>query len=159
MAVCVYNLNFDDAYRMSSAIFLGQVVETKKKTVNTTHHGEFEYWDAKFKVSKSWKLIDKQYVWVDVGTKKLECGQIEEGKTYLIFAYQSSKDLEVLSRSMSINDEFAEADLQLLGIKTLPLDQGEFYDYNSLYLDVSIALSITLVCAIFVWLWVRKQKV
>lgn len=150
---CDHLQTFDDAYEKSSSIFLGEVVETKKTIFDTTHHGNSEKWDVKFKVLKSWRMVDRKYVWIETSGKNLRCESIEIGKTYLVYANQLTTKLFVHpdSRTMQIENNVAVNDLQKLGNNTLILKEGEFKDYTVQIYGFSLLFLVMLAFIIFVY--------
>lgn len=158
MMECDYTQTFNEAYEKSSAIFLGEAIETKKTIIDTTHHGEKENWEVKFKILKSWRLVDKNYVWVETSGKNLKCGSIEIGNVYLIYANQLTAKLFIHpdSRTMPIENNIANSDLQKLGSATLSLKGGEFEDYRTQIYGFSILFLIIL--AILIFFYCKKGK-
>ena len=138
MNQCALGVNADEAIASSPAIFLGQVVELRTKvnstpglTLRGSGSGSSEEL-AKFKVLKSWKLVDKEYVWLKSQGFRLRCGRLEDGKIYLVYADELSGEMYINpdSRTMSADEEAEISDVAKLGPSVLILSKGEFHDYS-----------------------------
>lgn len=151
---------FKEAFNKSSAIFLGEVVEIKPEIIDTTHQGKETFWDAKFKVLKSWRLVNKEYVWIDLPGRNTQCQKILKGNKYLVFAQEyTDKDLYIEQNSRLINskDGLIKTDLQKLSkTETLKLESGTFEFYKNPMFDIAIALFIILIVASFLYFWIKK---
>ena len=156
---CNRNFNYKEAHDASASIFLGKVIEVKPVLIDTSHHGEKKYWDAKFKVLKSWKQIDKEFVWIELANKKTLCNEIKEGEVYLVFANNHENShlfIESNTRLLHINNELTEKNLTKLGNNTIKLEKGNFTPNENTFFDLSIALSISLCTFLFIFLLIKK---
>jgi len=156
---CDHSQTFNEASNKSSAIFFGEAVEMKEYEIDTTHHGKSQNWIVKFKVLKSWRLVDREYVWIETSGKNLRCGGIEAGKTYLVYANQIASSLFIHpdSRTMSLDDDLANEDLQKLGETSLTLKEGEFRDDRIQIYGLTVSLLLLLVCVIFARHFIKKR--
>jgi hypothetical protein len=159
--LCDYGKTYEIAYSESSAVFLGELQEIKPDVINTTHQGKKEYLNAKFKVFGSWKLVDKEYVWINLPGKKSVCAEFEEGKIYLVFANRLGDDLfiDVNSRSSLANSDFAINDLHRLGETKLIVKAGEYsFPRNPSY-DIAIAFFIVVICVLLIYRFLKKKSI
>ncbi len=161
MSDCIYQYTANEVFKYSDAIFLGQAVEQKKEIVTARFGERKTYWNTKFKVINSWKLINTEYVWVSTG-KNFECSKIETGEKYLVYGRNVEhlsdipiSPLQVISETD--NSKF-NSEVKSLGNKTITLSKGEFYDYTTQvkYLSISFLIFLLIISAVF--LWIRKTK-
>lgn len=128
---CEHRQTLERAIDSSQAIFLGEFVDERREIIETTHHGPSENWIVQFRVIKSWRLVDREYVWVSTSGKNLECGRLEKGKQYLVFANKSSKGLHLHPESRSHLAESvgqSSPDLTRMPGVTIAVSPGEYSD-------------------------------
>jgi len=152
---------FNEAYENSSAIFSGEVVEIKQSAIDTSHHGKSTRQDVKFKVLKSWRSVNNQFVWVETSAGNLRCGGIEFGKIYLIYANESNSKLFIHpnSRTMLIENNFAAEDLKKLGNSSLYLKDGEFGNQSIGFYGLLVLIPLIVALVFFVYLGKRVKQI
>lgn len=129
---CNHVQDFESAVNTSSAIFIGEAVEERMEIVQTTHHGEGQSWDVKFKLVKSWMSGRRDDVWVQTSNKVLHCGEIEIGRSYLVYAVNTTNGLFIhpSSRTSKIGFDSAISDIKLLDTGMIQLNSEKSSDLN-----------------------------
>lgn len=162
---CSFPSNVRDARANSSAVFLGKAIETKTTSASTPHltlrgagEGATESL-VKFQVLRSWKLIDKEYVWIKTLDRALSCGRLEQGETYLVYATELNGSIYIqpTSRTMPAEQDVARADIASLGNEYLKLNDGEFVDHSITLIGFLIVFLIVSLAAAFFTYWLRKS--
>jgi hypothetical protein len=154
-----------EAISSSSAIFLGQVIEIKTKVNSTpglslrgSGSGSIDE-EVKFSVLRSWKLVDKEYVWVKSQGFQIHCGTLEQGQTYLVYANELTGTLYINphSRTMRADEAGESIDVGILGPGSVILSQGEFHDNFIQYAGIGIVVVIVIVFVLLIrMIYLRK---
>lgn len=155
--VCVYEQSFDDAVEQSRAIFIGKAIEEEQIPLSSKGGTDLSYRNVKFDVERSWKLIDRRYVWVRIpGSRPDGCGYIEIGSSYLIYANQTNEVVFISPQSRTMPAAVASDDLARLGNAHLYISGGTFRTYGPLVWIILALLAIPLL--IFAFYKIYKQK-
>ena len=156
---CYFQQSFDSAFENSQAVFLGNAIEEKSTSLSMKGGGDLSYKEVKFEVEKSWKLINKQFVWVRIPARRSDnCGYIGINLKYLVYANQTNDILFIspASRTMSMSE--AKQDLENLGEEKLEIFAGEFRVLSFQIWAILIAVGVLLVSGVFLYL-VSKRSI
>lgn len=120
----------DEAYRFAAAVFLGEVMEVRQEESQTKAGTNIRYQEVKFRVIKSWKLVDRYEITVHAATAPDEKGGVNfnQGDIYLVYAEQLNDTFYASSRTRILKD--AVEDMKVLGVERLVLKPGEFRTHN-----------------------------
>ena len=154
---CYFQESFETAATNAQAIFLGKAIEEKSIAMNTKGGNNIGYKDVKFEVEKSWKLINKQFVWIRVPAGRNDnCGYNEIGMKYLVYANQMNDILYISPYSRTMPIEIAVQDLKELGEEGLKILPGRFS--NSTVQNCAIIIFIGLLLLSFLLLHVINKR-
>lgn len=104
--------SFENAFRQSKAVFLGEVVEEEKQGDNRSFN---------FKVEKYWKGADAKNVEIQVYETARYQAWFKKGGKYLVYAAEDGEGVLRVGRcSRSRDAEYAEEDLRKLGEGKIP---------------------------------------
>jgi len=155
---CHFQQSFESAFENSQAIVLGTAIEEKSIPDSTKGGNNVSYKEVKFEVEKSWKLIDKKFVWMRIPARRSDnCGYNGVGLRYLIYANQMNDILFIapLSRTMPIEE--AEQDLKKLQEEKLEILSGEFRLLHIRFWGIIAVVSMILVFGFFLYLLNRRS--
>jgi hypothetical protein len=141
---CVSPVTPSDAYRDAAAVFLGEAVEVKQKSVSTRAGSNFPYQETTLRVLKSWKLIDRQEVTVATAPAHYEkgCFTFSPGERYVVYAVWTGDTLYASLRTAKVED--AAPDLEMLGEGTSTLKPGEFRDHTVFAYGLAVCAALLL---------------
>lgn len=100
-------------FEQSDAVFAGQVVELRK--IKSKYHNGFDWLEAKFKVERTWKLVETEDVVVRTTfPSSATCDYpFKIGDRTLVYAYLSKDDGILHTGSCSQTENFPEAEKHL----------------------------------------------
>jgi len=145
-----------EAYQRATAVFAGRVTDVKQLETRLKSGTTVPYLEAKLRVEKSWKLIDREEIVVstravDEGT----CGNFKAGESYLVYADRLNDTFYVVSSSRTNPVAKAGEDLEFLGAARIPLRSGEFRERSVMTYGIIISLSVVLLAG---WYLYRLHK-
>lgn len=155
---CYFQQSFETAYKDSSAIFLGIALEETLVPASTKGGLDIGYVDVKFEVEKSWKLVNKRFVWIRVLARRIDsCGYNGLGVRYLVYANQLNDILFISpsSRTMSVN--VAAYDLDKLGQGKIGITLGEFRILHSQVLIIVFVVGVILFILLLFYLISKRS--
>lgn len=156
---CQFQQSFEEAFHSSEAVFFAKSIEEKTVTSSTKGGSNINYLEVRFEVEKSWKLVDKQSVWVRIPARRTDnCGYKGINLKYLVYANQMNEILFISSSSRTMFVEEAGKDLEKLGKESLEISQGEFRLIGFQVWIISTFVSMILLILLFLYL-VKKRPV
>lgn len=156
---CNFQQSFDSAFENSQAIFLGKAIEEKSIPSGTKGGSNISYKEVKFEVEKSWKLINKKYVWIRIPAWRSDnCGYNGIDLKYLVYANQMNDILFISPSSRTMSVDEARQDLEKLGIEKLEISTGEFRILSFQIWAILIVVGVILMLVFFLYL-VNKRSI
>ena len=91
---CIFRENLSDYESEATAIFRGKVVETNFEEVSADFETTLDPYRIEFQVYEYWKGDVAAQTYINTALDSASCGfNFEEGKEYLVFAYEEDGDL------------------------------------------------------------------
>jgi hypothetical protein len=155
----VKSSSFCDEVARHDAVFLGEIIEIKQPSNKLNRFGDkLEPSEFKFRVEKSWKLVDKEYVWIKIAAMRpYERKFLIKGSKHIVFSELSN---DVLYLSPNFKAELAQdiqGSLDCPTMQPLKISHGEYQNNDTLKYGLFILSGL-----IFLVIWylfrISKKK-
>lgn len=155
---CAHLQSYEEAVGSSEAIFEGRVVKENPTAMAAKGGTSLGYSDFRFEVTKSWKLVDRKFVWIRVPSRiSNDCGVVSVGKEYLVFANRLNDLLYISPQSRTLAREISGADIERLGAELIEIEDGEFRMYSTTITTIVVlAISILFLAGVLVLVYRRR---
>ena len=145
-----------EAYQKAAVVFAGRVVDVRRLETRLKSGTTVPYHEVRFKVEKSWKLIDREEVVVSTrAVYENTCGNFKPGESYLVYADRMNDTFYVVPASRTNSLANAGEDLAFLGEARVALGSGEFRTRGVMTYGIIVCLCLALLA---VWYLYRLRK-
>ena len=145
-----------EAYQRAAAVFVGRVIDVRRLETRLKSGTTVPYLEAKLRVEKSWKLIDREEIVVSTrAVYENTCGSFTVGESYLVYADRLNDTFYVVPSSRTNVVREAGEDLEFLGAARIALKSGEFRGHSIMTYGIIVSVFLALIVG---WYLYRLHK-